>query len=408
MSWREEYQPGSFRGVGFRSQNHEAAGGRRIVTHEFPGRDEPLTEDLGGRARTYNLQCHVLGPEYFSDRDAFEDALFAQGPGVLIHPWKGAMQVVVLDYSYTESTEAGGIAYFTVTFGDAGLAVQSPAAIDGKAQAISTADAIDAAAPGQFADDFSINGLPAFVEDAAGDIITGAVEITQFAAGVGGGVGPALRAFDATLRFLPASLSNLLRAPIALGQAVHNMILAVEALSQPPRRKAAAFLTMIDYGDDLMPVQRITPARIRQDDNRATTLHLYRVLCASALVRTATSVTFTSYDDAAQFRDRITDRLDALALAAADAGEDDRAEQFDRLRRATVRDITQRGGSLARVYQYGVNATQPALVIANRLYGHALAETSANDIALRNRIRHPGFVSGGAQISVLSEGGANG
>ncbi|VWX62604.1 DNA circularization protein [Sphingorhabdus sp. 109] len=409
MSWRDEYQPGSFRGAGFRTQRQETFGGRRIVTHEYPGRNDPTTEDLGARAKTYTLECHVLGNDYFADRDALQDALEGEGPGQMIHPWLGAMMLVVLDFTFTESTAEGGIAYFTVTFGEAGLAVDTPQAIDGRAQALSVADAIDAEAPGGFAGDFSIAGLPGFVETAADDIVNGAVAVTQFVAGVGGGVGPALRAFDATLRFLPDSLANLLRMPISLGQAIHNMVLAVSALQRTPRRKAAIFLEMIDYGEDLKPVLPITPARIRQRDNQDALIHLFRVLCASALVRAVADISFTSYDEAVAVRDRISDRFDILALAAADDGQDARADAFDRLRRAMVRDVTQRGGSLARIYDYRILSTQPALVIANRLYGHQNSDQQADDIAMRNNIPHPGFIPGGASITVLSEtGGSDG
>jgi len=114
---------------------------------------------------------------------------------------------------------------------------------------------------------------------------------------------------------------------------------------------------------------------------------------------------FASYDEAVATRDWVAGLLDARALAAADEGEDDRAAAFEALMRAMVRDISARGGTLARLYAYRLGDTQPALVLANRLYG-ALGDIDAQaaDLVARNSIRHPGFVPGGSEIGVLTNG----
>lgn len=57
----------------------ESEGGRRTVTHEFPQREAPYVEDLGGAPRRFTVQAFVLGSDYMSRRDALEAAL--QQPG---------------------------------------------------------------------------------------------------------------------------------------------------------------------------------------------------------------------------------------------------------------------------------------------------------------------------------------
>ena len=131
MSWRDEFQPGSFRGAAFRTEGHELSGGRRLAVHEFPGRDEPLNEDLGRRARQFSVDCHVVGSDYRASRDALIEALEAAGPGLLIHPWHGQMMLVVQDYSSNESTEEGGLCRFRISFGEAGLPVAAPVSVPG-------------------------------------------------------------------------------------------------------------------------------------------------------------------------------------------------------------------------------------------------------------------------------------
>lgn len=417
MSWREQYQRGSFRGADFRTEYHERSGGRRVVSHEFPGRDDPVTEDLGRAQRNFSIDCWVAGAEYRADRDALIDALEAFGPGLLVHPFHGSMNVNVLAYRQTEDTEEGGMCRFTIDFVESGVAVAAIPQTDWAAVLGSEVDDVLGDAPGEFADDFDIGDVADFVSDAASTLVTGAANLTQFIAAAQGGIGPALRAFDAGLRFLPANLQSLLREPLRLGQAVVGLVSTVQALGNNGRVRVESFMGMTAFGESLKPVVGTTPSRQRQADNQAAFVHLYTAAASAELVRAASRISFASYEDAALMRDRVSARLDELAMRAADAGKDDRAAVFDRLRRAAVRDITQRGGTLARVHDLPIGATQPALRIANRLYGTGPGsggvEARAADIAARNAVRHPGFVPGGVTLRVLSAarpgaGGSNG
>ncbi|MDM7928659.1 DNA circularization protein [Blastomonas fulva] len=406
MTWRDQYQPGSFRGAAFRTEYHERTGGRRVVTHEFPGRDDPVTEDLGRSSRAFSIDCWITGADYRGGRDALIDALEAFGPGLLVHPFYGSMNVNVLSYRQTEDTEEGGMCRFSIEFVESGVAVAVSAALDGAALAGSEADDVLAGAAGAFDNGFDIGNVADFVSDAAVDLVTGAATLTQFVAAAQGGLGPALRAFDAGLRFLPDNIQSLLREPMRLGQAVVGLVSTVQALGSNGRVRVESFMRMTAFGDSLKPVIGTTPSRQRQADNQAAFVHLYTSAAAAELVRAASRTSFASYEDATAMRDRVSSRLDLLAMRAADAGNDDRAALFDGLRRAAVRDITQRGGTLARVHDLPIGATQPALRVANRLYGVGPAsggvEARAADIAARNRVRHPGFVPGGVTLKVLS------
>ena len=46
--WKMQLRAASFRGVSFGVTADESEGGRRTVTHEFPQREAPYVEDLGG------------------------------------------------------------------------------------------------------------------------------------------------------------------------------------------------------------------------------------------------------------------------------------------------------------------------------------------------------------------------
>ena len=89
--------------------------------HEYPLRDLPYADDLGRRAREFQVNGYVVGENYLQERDALIEALEAYGPGELIHPKYGMLNVVVVGrVSIRESHSEGGIARFAITFAEAG------------------------------------------------------------------------------------------------------------------------------------------------------------------------------------------------------------------------------------------------------------------------------------------------
>lgn len=409
MSWRDEFQKGSFRGAAFRSEGHERQGGRRVAVHEMPSRDEPVNEDLGRRARQFSINCHVVGADYMADRDALIEALEAAGPGLLVHPWHGQMMVSVLDYTSAESTDEGGICRFSITMMEAGQAAPAPVAVAAGTTGAAVADGALAAAPAAFASDFSIAGVAEWVEDAAGDIISGMATASQMAAQLRGGIGPALRAFDTALNFLPGNMSSLMRAPLNLAHSVLGLVSAVSVLGSSRGRNSriVPLQMMLDWVPALPTFPERTPQRQVEATNRIALLRLFRVATAAELVKAASSIDFASYDDARTTRDAIGDRLDQLALRAADRGDDATADTYDALRRALAADIAAKGVSLARVYTVELAATEPALVVAHRLYRKdrrtdTSLEARADGIAARNRVSHPSFLPGGVALEMLT------
>lgn len=403
MSWRDDYEQGSFRGVPFNTISGDFAGGRRVVVHEFPQRDDNLVEDLGRAPRRFTIEAFVWGEEYRAARDALLDALEAYGPGTLVHPWHGRRSVSVENFVHSEHTDDGGYCAFQIDMVEASEAPPLDSSADTGEQARTSADDVLAGAPEEFAEDFDISGMPAFVEQAAADLVAGVSTVSQISAALSGGAGSALRTFDAGLRLL--GVSGLLHTPLALGQAIVGLVSAVSVLDSRQRTRMSALDTMAAYGDDLKPVLGATPARNRQRANQAAFVHLVRVAASAELVRAVSETGFHSYEDAVATRDRVAGQLDLRVTQALDAGEDDRAAAYERLLRAMVRDVSARGGALSRLYAYRMGDTQPALAVANRLYGPADdLDARVADLVARNAVRHPGFVPGGKEIRVLTDG----
>ena len=95
MAWHDGYLPASFRGVKFFVRRATTRGGRNTVDHIFPRSEETETEDLGRFPDKFDLDCYLLGDDYFKQREDFESALNQGGVGVLIHPYRGVYNVRV-------------------------------------------------------------------------------------------------------------------------------------------------------------------------------------------------------------------------------------------------------------------------------------------------------------------------
>lgn len=122
MSWRDQLRSASFRGIPFKIFSASTSVGRRNVVHQYPFRDKPLIEDMGQDADEFTIQGFILAnvdnnQDYFNERDSLISALREKGPGTLIHPFYGELEVSLLGKSpVVENFSEGGIARFSMTF----------------------------------------------------------------------------------------------------------------------------------------------------------------------------------------------------------------------------------------------------------------------------------------------------
>lgn len=400
MAWKDQLRDGSFRGAAFHIDGAVQQGGRRQVVHEFPQRDDPVIEDLGLRPRGFTLDCFVLGADYMTARDALIAAIEDKGPGTLVHPYRGALTVSCERYSVDERSDRGGMAVFSIDFIASAVAPRPAATEDTGARVETAAAAASAEGLTGLNRGFTVDGLAGFVAEAA----AGRVGVVGDRIGPGlsrlGGAAARVSAVALQLQTLRTDALGLVRNVPDLGGSIAALIASARLLADTPRAALRELRSLIGF-DTGARAPGQTPARDVERAN-ATALERLVTLTASAeAVRAASAITFESYDDAVAVRDDLSERLELAADAAADAGDDAGFRTLSALRLAIVRDVTRRGGSLARVYAYVPATTEPALAIAHRLYGDA---ARAGQIIERNRLRHPGFVAGGEALEVLTDG----
>lgn len=400
MAWRDNLRPGSFRGVPFQVPANTKELGRRTEVHEYALKDEPWAEDLGRATRRWVVQAYVIGPEYMAARDALEAALEAEGPGVLVHPWRGTLTVSVDGIATVEESSAeGGLARFTIPFVEAG-GNQAPAIqSDTAAEAVEAAEATKTVSAEQLPAGFSVGGVPAFVSASATNLLG---QIGDAVGQAVAGLAPSVASLG-DLQQLSADLigqaNALIAAPADMASQVLGMVGQVRALAGNPLAALPGLRTLMSFGSTLAAILGDTPSRNRERANRTQLVALVQRAAAAEAVIAVSQISFSSYDQAANIRDDLAQGIDALAIEAGDAGDDDAFLALEDLKASLIRDVNARGGSLARVFTQTPVETEPALVIAYRVYGDASRDL---EIAARNGIEHPGFVPAGKALELLT------
>lgn len=399
MSWREALRPASFRGVPFYVEDADQQGGRRQAVHEFPQRDDVYVEDLGLRPHEFRIDGYVLGADYMAGRDALIAAADAPGTGTLVHPYRGSLTVSCMSWTTRESARDGGIAWVTLIF--IASAAAQPTSVEDTGALVEDAAAVaEAEGTDGLVDQFSVEGQAGFVAESAAGRVQGLVDrldpaLTRLGAGRDALSGVTLRL--ATLR--QEALQMVRRVPDLAG-AVAGLVTSARLLANTPRAALRELRGLIGLNTGAR-TPGDTPARIVERANVDALERLVTLVAAAEAGRAVAAMPFASYDEAVAVRDDLADRLDSAAQAAADAGDDGAFRALSALRLAVTRDVTRRGGSLARIYSYTPPATEPALVTAHRLYGQA---GRADEIVERNRVPHPGFVPGAEPLEVLTDG----
>lgn len=389
MAWQDNLQKARFRGVEFQVEADDAAFGRRVQLHEYPQRDKPFAEDMGRKAREISLTAFLVGPEYMAARDRLLAAVEEPGPGTLVHPWYGQLTVVIKDDGcrVTHSRDEGGLCRIQLSFVEAGeLAFPSAASAAG-AQTLLAADGMQELAIDEFAETFSLDGVPAWVSADAMATATDMLDTLDSALSSGVLANP--------VGALQAELGSLLATPTRYAQRVFGLFAKGAAIVQSAGRFAdfstlnfgrafSAVRSHALFGKSSRPAV-LTPVSRRMYDNRDALAVLTR---RAALVQAAgmtAAMPLPVYDDAASLRREL---LAALDVEAADATDTAYAAVID-LRATVHRDMTARLRDAARLREIRPREIAPALVLAYDLYEDTAREP---EIIARNRIRHPGFV----------------
>lgn len=409
MTWRDEYRPGSFRGVPFKVDTADSSHGRRQAIHEFAQRDTPQGEDLGRKAREFSVVGLILGKEYFAARDALITACETAGPGVLVHPYRGEMTVLCRGLSVSESAADGGMCRISMTFLEAGEASFPSARVD-SVNAISKAgNTLIVESQQGFVERFVTNGFPSFVRDAAAEQLKGIADFLESPGFNLAGEIDAASDFYSSVTSLAGEVTSLVLTPSRLAQRIVSLITGIRSAfgsaSTDTSKGAAtsgnsyAVLNKLVERSSTPYVGRTqTPSRQQQASNYVVMNDLVRQVAVSEMSKEAVVTEFESIQDATKVRDSITTLID---VESERTQNDNVYVALGGLQTAVIRGVPQQLQSLPQLIKYTPRATLPSLLVAYQVYGDA---SRADEIARRNKPRHPGFLPGGDPLEVLADG----
>jgi prophage DNA circulation protein len=415
------WRPASFRGVPFFVESYGRSGGRRGPNHEFPGKDQGYPEDTGKKMEEFSVNAYVVrsvrDPDYAARRDALIAAANQYGPGELVHPAFGTIQVQLRSWSAGESKDSLGLVPIQLSFVEA----SDPAYPSATRPAASGVDAAAAAghraAERGFAEAFSVGGKSDFLRDrAAADAGKIRDAFSRMASSFGvpvdvGRLGQALdsaifaadRTHDAEIvagcvAAFPQAFAAWHEAPFVRRRNADGTYRGMGGRGGGPLAEpaVASLFRAFDFSLAVeVPVE--TAIRRQQADNSFALARLTRLASAIEAARVAPFVAWRTVQDAEAARDKIADALDR---AAAGTASDELYAALTDLRVLVSGAIPPEESQLPSLMDYMPAVTQPTLALAYRLYGNA---DRADEIAAVNRIRHPGFVPGMAPLQVVSD-----
>ncbi|WP_277560719.1 DNA circularization N-terminal domain-containing protein [Acinetobacter beijerinckii] len=105
MSWKDDLQDASFRGVPFACTTTTESGSKSLAIKQAPYSNKANVEDMGNDPLKISIEAIFSGDNYKIEMDALWAALVATGSGELIHPVHGVMQVSVASYNIVHTAE---------------------------------------------------------------------------------------------------------------------------------------------------------------------------------------------------------------------------------------------------------------------------------------------------------------
>ncbi|HEY8685987.1 MAG TPA: DNA circularization N-terminal domain-containing protein [Chloroflexota bacterium] len=422
-------QKASFKGVPFSVVASQVRMGRRLAVHEYPFRPGGWPEDMGRALRTYSFTGFILGDLAPVLQLALNVVIESDGPGVLVHPSIGAVQVAVLSAATSIHKDKMRMIEVAFEFIEASEVI-FPSAIIATAvsvvllctSALSASNSdlgFDAGPAALLGPQVTQQGQAAVLAFAATTVLAGAD-----ASGIVS-MATALPPPDADTtygRYAAGSATVLLPAGTTVATLQSQLATQRATLATAGTTASTAAVSYSASTDMMTPLAAVTEAvrtgitdpaeQVRVMLNLATfsftptqaggiigigaaitalTTAMTAACRRAALIslaRAEAAYQPISYDDAANLRSTITAALDSEITFAGDAEDDSTYLALKQLRSAIARDLTTRGASLPTVVTVSFGVSLPSLTIAQRLYKDA---SRADQITAESNTIHPAF-----------------
>ena len=394
-SWRRNLRPASFRNLSFFIDISSLTTGRKIVLHEYPDRALGFPEDLGKIPRSFKLDCHIIGDDYFEQKRLLIEAFERQGTGELVHPYYGTLIVQTGTVTVNEDTAQGRIAAFSVQCYEAGDNT-FPNNIQDKAAVLRDRTAtLQQVAKQEFDENFSIVSLPGFAVDSARAKINevsllfdqstqGFVTLSEEASRLAFGT-----------RNLIAETDDLLQGPEVLSDRLLGSfsLLNDTLVSVRDRFTAARAFTRVGSNDE--PIPDTTETRRAEARNNQVFNTFITQVAISNLASSAIEIDYDNIEEANRARQEISA---LIATQLESTQNDDIYQALLDLNAVVVRSLPDVDADLPNIESFTTNQATNSLIVVYNLFENLDSE---QDLIRRNNIKNPAVISDCTELEVL-------
>lgn len=401
----------SFRGIEFFVPDTSSEVGRRVAEHYFAGIDQSAYDDEGLHAERISIDGLYVGADYISHGKALKDAFEQAGEGTLIHPWWGAINVLLVEpatikWSAKELRVVRFSANFVKIIENTGSGYNSHHATGTKVFATARSMAMAARL---LANAVANNTLSRLKSDATTRV--GKQYFSGFE-GLRGKSGSAIKQllpqavpsnpdnFADLFSSLSTNIVDLTRAaaPSAVAPA------AGADVPEPLMKTDDGIAVLKNAAKSLLNSFAAAPSAVDQSLNAAAAGDLL-----AKMATVLTDVVTASRTDAIELRSSVTNVFETLSNALQSLSESvfaGEASTLERACRATqmavFADLNETIGRLPQTTRLKIETDADAFAIAHCLYGDNIAavELYYQDIIKRNHLRHPATVLPG-ELEVL-------
>jgi prophage DNA circulation protein len=410
-TWAGQLVPGSWRGVPFMMDTLQTKAGRRIAIHEYPFTEGKVwPEDIGKLPRHFALQCFLIGDDVYQTRDAMLSACETAGPGTLVIPSMGPVEVVCLDFTVTDRRDMGRMVSVSMAFIQSGasgaLGVLSgllPSSVVSTASSVFTqaTNLANAAQSDLSAVMATVNTVlsgrildPVLAPLAAwGGLAVSAVNdatrVLHAVTGLAGLFGRYASGARGTLLPTNATVASVIADGITSRAAVLSAVagLAPAAGAGTAQLSDAAQLVAVtlaasvnDPADGirlLLPLSTWAPPSIPGNGSLSASARTAQAAVASnlrsaalgSLATVATQYAPVSYEDALSTRGLVCDAIGGeIVSSGSDPSRHATCDALIGLRAAVALDLGLRGSNLPSLIEVTNTSPQPSLAVAWQLY----------------------------------------
>lgn len=450
MSWRDNLQQASFRGIPFYVDTSTTGVGRRTEMHVYANtktgagkkfQDYVWAKDLGAEPDSFLIEGYVIQNlannfDYFTERDNLIKALKTQGPGILVHPsFKEPMEVSVDGKAsiIEKFPIEGGIARFNMNFVQYNKPIFAQLDTDYvEAVDVSVLDMVNANL-----DNFTnlMNTAGAFLGSLTAPLLTSIGKVQNAIAATKGAVASTISSAIGTISNVLTLVDSLLTSPCDLIETIKDGVDAtlglvglageivqggvVGACSGETRGE----VTTMD-GTIVPETLGMSIAKNMSDnadyetsdlgnipDEQSDNLDLATVSTQSLMIgnaiKIAIRIDYSSQENMEYMLEVITDSLDNLINRIGSLGDDVDApllyESVSDMRAVFVNSMYAKNTGLTKEIEYEVpSGVMSTLELAYNQYEDI---DRCSEIFDRNPdlIKHPGFLPSGEEINILNE-----